>query len=97
MSHEPDQSGSGLSFLEAMDPADDFGHRLTGAFRVVVGLKIDPALRVSTEERAQALGRVDGGAAQTLHDFVDAPGWHRGQGAAWRESHPGQCDARLSA
>lgn len=74
-SHEPAQSGSGLSFLEAMDPADDFGHRFTGAFRVVVGLKVDPALRVSAKVRAQAQCRVDRDAAQTLHDLVDAPGW----------------------
>ena len=51
-------------------------HQLTRIFSVVVGLQVDPALRIGTKERTQAQRGVHADAAQTFDDFIDAPGWH---------------------
>jgi hypothetical protein len=51
-------------------------HGNAGIFRVVVGLQIDPTLRIGAKEHAQAQGRVHGDAAQSFDNFIDAPGRH---------------------
>ena len=58
------------------DAAQYASHGNACLFRVVMGLQIDPALRISAKEHAQAQGRVHGDATQTFDNFIDAPGWH---------------------
>lgn len=41
------------------DAAPYISHSHTGSFRVVVGLQINPALRIGAKEDAQAQGRAD--------------------------------------
>ena len=43
-------------------------------FRVVVGLQIDPALRIGAKENAQTQCRVYSDTAQAFDNFMDAPG-----------------------
>ena len=49
------------------------GARLLG---VVMGLQVNPALRIGAEVRTQAQGSIHSDAAQTFNNFMDAPGWH---------------------
>ena len=46
--------GSGVRRLEPMDAAQHLGHRVAGHGQVIVGLQVDPALRIGAEEGGQA-------------------------------------------
>ena len=70
--------GAIVSFnpLTRHDATQYASHGNACLFCVVMGLQIDPALRIGAKEHAQAQGRVHGDAAQPFHNFIDAPGWH---------------------
>lgn len=70
--------GSMVKFnqLTRHDASQYDSHGNAGVFRVVMGLQIDPALRIGAKEHAQAQGSVHSDAAQAFDNFIDAPGWH---------------------
>ena len=58
-----------------VDTPKHIGHQLTRIFSVVIGLQIDPALRIAAENGTQAKRGVYAGGAQAFDDFIDAPSW----------------------
>jgi hypothetical protein len=60
--------------FEAMNSGDCIGHRFSRNFGIVVGLQVDPALCIGAEEGGQTQRSINGYAALTLEDLVDAAG-----------------------
>lgn len=60
--------------FEAMNSGYRIGHRFSRKFGIVVGLQVDPALRMGAEENDQMQRGFNGYTALAIDDRADAAG-----------------------